>query len=359
MQNTFFRDLVVVELASVLAGPAVGQFFAELGARVIKIEHPDGDMTRHWKLPSELDTQAHSAYYCSVNWGKEVHFLDLSTPEGYAEVMGYLGGADVVVSNFRQAAAQRLKLDADTLRRQFPRLIVAEISGFGPDDPRPAFDVVLQAEAGFLYMTGEPGGPPVKMAVALIDLLAAHQLKEGVLLALLHRERSGEGALVRTSLLEAALASLANQASNWLMAGHIPQPMGTQHPNIAPYGDVFSTRDGKLILLAVGTDRQFAQLCTLLAKEEWIDDPVLATNAARVRHRALLRDVLQEAITHWESEAILVLLEQLHVPAARIRSMEEVFELPQAQQMILEGILPGGEVSRGVRTVAFSINGVS
>ncbi|MCB9284102.1 MAG: CoA transferase [Lewinellaceae bacterium] len=356
MQNAFFRDLVVVELASVLAGPAVGQFFAELGARVIKIEHPNGDMTRHWKLPSESQVQAHSAYYCSVNWGKEIHFIDLSTAEGYAHTLQYLEGADVVISNFRPEAAKRLKLGANVLRERFPRLIVGEISAYGPGDPRPAFDVVLQAEAGFLYMNGEPGGAPVKMPVALIDLMAAHQLKEGILLALLQRERTGQGALVQTSLLEAALASLANQASNWLMAGHIPQPMGTRHPNIAPYGDVFTTRDGKLILLAVGTDRQFAQLCTLLAKDEWITNPVLATNAARVRNRELLRDVLQDAIVHWESTVLLEKLELLHVPAARIRDMKEVFELPQAQKMILEGKMPDGQTSRGVRTVAFAVS---
>jgi crotonobetainyl-CoA:carnitine CoA-transferase CaiB-like acyl-CoA transferase len=358
MQSTFFKDLVVVELASVLAGPSVGQFFAELGARVIKIENPltGGDMTRHWKLPSEPRDQAHSAYYCSVNWGKEVHFLDLSSPEGRAQAMDWIAKADVLVSNFRPDQARRLDLEASTLRRAFPRLIVAELTGFGAGDKRPAFDVVLQAEAGFLYMTGEPGGAPVKMPVALIDLMAAHQLKEGILMALLHRERTGEGALVQSSLFQAALSSLANQASNWLMAGHIPRPMGTQHPNIAPYGDVFTTADGKLIVLAVGTDRQFAQLCALLAKEEWIDNPDLATNAARVRHRELLRDVLQDAIRHWNSDYLLEKFREMEIPAAPIRNMQEVFELPQAREMVLEGSLPDGSKSLGVKTVAFTIS---
>lgn len=356
MQNTFFRDLVVVELASVLAGPAVGQFFAEMGARVIKVEHPEGDMTRHWKLPSEPKEQPHSAYFCSVNWGKEIHRIDLSSEKGYAKAMDYIAGADVVISNFRPAAALRFQLDSASLREKFPQLIVAELSGFGSGDPRPAFDVVLQAEAGFLYMTGEPGGPPVKMPVALIDILAAHQLKEGILLALWQRERTGEGAVVRTSLFEAALSSLANQASNWLMARHIPQPMGTQHPNIAPYGDIFNTRDGKRVVLAVGTDRQFAELCKLLAKEDWITDPDLATNAARVRNRDILRDLLQETIIHWGSEALLDRLEAMQVPAARIRNMQEVFEQPEAREMILEEQLPGGKVGRGVRTVAFKVS---
>jgi crotonobetainyl-CoA:carnitine CoA-transferase CaiB-like acyl-CoA transferase len=358
MQNTFFRDLVVVELASVLAGPSVGQFFAEMGARVIKVENPNsgGDITRQWKLPSEPDEQVHSAYYCSVNWGKEVRMIDLASEAGYAKVMELLEGADLVISNFRPEQARRLRLDADTIRRAFPGIVLAELRGYGKDDGRPAFDVILQAETGFLYMTGEPGGAPVKMPVALIDLMAAHQMKEGILMALWNRERTGEGALVRTSLLEAAVASLANQATNWLMEGHIPKPMGTQHPNIAPYGDVFNTKDGKLVVLAVGTDRQFAELCTLLAKDEWIDDPVLATNAARVRNRSVLRDVLQDAIRNWDCAALLERLEAMEVPAAPIRNMKEVFELPQAREMILEGELAGGTRSRTVRTVAFSIN---
>ncbi|MBK6622057.1 MAG: CoA transferase [Saprospirales bacterium] len=356
MQTTFFRDLKVVELASVLAGPAVGQFFAELGARVVKIEHPGtgGDMTRHWKLPSEPEEQAWSAYYCSVNWGKEVRFIDLSTPDGHAEVMELIRDADIVISNFRPEAAQRLKLDARSVRAQFPGLIFAELSAFGDGDPRPGFDVVLQAEAGFLFMSGEPGGPPVKMPVALIDLMAAHQLKEGILLALLHRERSGEGALVKTSLFDAAIASLANQAGNWLMEGHIPQPMGTQHPNIAPYGDVFTTLDGKLIVLAVGTDRQFAQLATLWDRMNGSPTPCWPPTQLGSA-TGLLRDLLQRPISGWGSEILLGSLIDMQIPAARIRNMKEVFELPQAEAMILEEALPDGRRSRTVKTVAFRV----
>ena len=259
----FFQGLRVVELAGVLAGPAVGMFFAELGARVIKIENSrtGGDITRQWKLSAEPEDSSVSAYYCSVNWNKEVRLLDLETREAQVEVHELVAGADLVISNFKPDSARRLRMDADTLRDLNGRLIYAQIDAFGPDEQRPAFDVVLQAEAGYLYMSGEPGRPPVKMPVALIDLLAAHQLKEAVLVALLQRERSGKGCTVRTSLFESALASLANQATNWLMGGLVPQPIGTQHPNIAPYGDIVHTADGKPLVLAVGTDRQFAALC--------------------------------------------------------------------------------------------------
>lgn len=357
MQKNFFKDLKVIELASVLAGPAVGMFFAELGAQVIKIENKPtgGDVTRRWKLPQEDSTAPTSAYYCSVNWHKEVHLLDLTQVEDQQRVQDWLRDADVVISNFKTSSAQKLGMDYETVKKLNPKIIYAQLTAFGEEEERPAFDVVLQAEAGFLYMTGEPEGNPVKMPIALIDLLAAHQLKEGILVALLHRERSGEGSFVTTSLLESAISSLANQATNWLMVGHIPQRMGTQHPNIAPYGDIFYTQDEKLIVLAVGTERQFQQLCHVLQVQNLATDSRFATNAERVRHRVALRDVLTPVIQQFNRTELLEQLNQYGVPAASIRTLPEVFELPQAQQMILEEQLPDGFLSKRVQTVAFSV----
>ena len=266
----------VVELASVLAGPAVGMFFAELGAEVIKIENKTtgGDVTRSWKLPSEDPAAPASAYYASVNWGKTVWMCDLQHAEDRDRVLQAIDQADVVISNFRPDAAQKLGMSYPQLSARNPRLLFGQITGFGDDDPLPAFDVVLQAEAGFLYMSGHPGGAPAKMPVALIDLLAAHQLKEGLLLALLERSQTGKGSKVSVSLYHAALASLANQATNWLIAGKIPQRMGTLHPNIAPYGELFACKDGGQIVLAVGNDRQFQQLCKTLKLDVLATAPV-------------------------------------------------------------------------------------
>ena len=343
------NDFLVLELASVLAGPSVGMFFAELGARVIKVENArtGGDVTRNWKLPSETDPEAESAYYQSVNYGKEVHFLDLTDSTDRARVLAWVDEADVVISNFRETSARRLGLDAATCRVRNPRMIYAQLYGFGKDDPRPAFDVVLQAEAGFLHLTGHPGAPPAKMPVALIDLLAAHQLKEGILLALWQRERTGRGATVSTSLLAAALASLANQATNWTIAGTVPQRMGTRHPNIAPYGDLFVCADGKSVVLAVGTERHFVRLCELLDLRNLPKDERFASNAARVRHRDALNELLTPAFQTITSDDFLTRCAELGIPAGRIRDMREVFEQPAAAGMLL----PGGVV----RSVAFNI----
>ncbi|MEQ1746204.1 MAG: CoA transferase [Saprospiraceae bacterium] len=353
MTDTFFTGLRVVEFASVLAGPAVGMFFAELGAEVVKIENKTtgGDVTRGWKLASENPDSDISAYFCSVNWSKTHLFLDLNQPADLKQALDLCDRADVVISNFKPSAARRLGVDATALRARNPRLIHAQVYAYAdPEDESPAFDVVLQAEAGFLHMTGEPGGPPVKMPVALIDLLAAHQLKEAILLGLLHRERTGTGCAVSVSLLESALASLANQATNWLMAGHIPQRMGTQHPNIAPYGDIFDCADRRQILLAVGTERQFGQLCRCIGQENLAEQPDFATNRERVQHRAALNAVLQAVFLKKNRNEWLALLRANAVPAAQIRDMAAVFEMPEAQAMVLEE-----GMTRRMRTVAFGM----
>ncbi len=350
--NTFFNNLKVIELASVLAGPAVGMFFAELGANVIKIENKttSGDVTRSWKVPEEDLATNHSAYYCSVNWNKEVLFLDLQTPEDQLIVHEMIKEADVVISNFRRDSAEKMRMDYPFLKTLNPKLIYGQITGFGEDDDRVAFDVVLQAEAGFLFMTGEPNRAPVKMPVALIDLLAAHQLKEGILVALLHLYKTGEGSYISVSLFESAVASLANQATNWLMAGHIPQRMGTQHPNIAPYGDIFYTKDEKSIVLAIGTERQFQNLCKLLKINS---DERFINNANRVKNRAALIELLQPAVLLFDRDALLQLFHEAGVPAAAIRTMPEVFEHPLAKAMILEERMPNGQQSRRVKTIVF------
>jgi crotonobetainyl-CoA:carnitine CoA-transferase CaiB-like acyl-CoA transferase len=361
-QRTFFSGLKVVEFASVLAGPAVGMFFAELGATVVKIENKStgGDVTRSWKQPSEKADSPVSAYWCSVNWGKEHLLLDLTNPDDNARAQALAAEADVVISNFKPSSAARMGLGAPALLDKNPRLVYAQLYSFAdPEDESPAFDAVLQAEAGFMYMNGAPDQVPVKMPVALIDVLAAHQLKEGILLALLHREKTGEGCLVTSSLMESALASLVNQASNFLMNGHIPQRMGTQHPNIAPYGDVFTCADGFPVLLAAGTERQFRQLCTCLKLENLLENPDFQTNTARVQHRQALNHNLAQAILGFKLDEVMQLFKASGVPAARIRDMQQVFQLPEARNMILEETLPDGQPSKRVKTVAFHLQTVN
>ena len=347
----------VIELASVLAGPAVGMFFAELGAEVIKVENKTtgGDVTRSWKLPSEDPAAPASAYYASVNWGKTVWMCDLRHADDRLRMLEAIDQADIVISNFRPDAAQKLGMSYAQLSARNPRLLFGQITGFGDEDPLPAFDVVLQAEAGFLYMSGHPGGAPAKMPVALIDLLAAHQLKEGLLLALLRREQTGQGAYVSVSLLESAIASLANQATNWLMAGHIPQPMGSMHPNIAPYGDIFHTADARPLVLAIGNDKQFQALCDVLGLSQLAHNERFASNAARVRHRQALCDVLASAIRRFQRDELLALLHKAGVPCGGIRSMAEVFEHPLAQAMLLHEPDEQGKPTLRPRTAVFKM----
>ena len=352
-----FHGMKIVELAGVLAGPAVGMFFAELGAEVIKVENGDqgGDITRKWKLPSEDPASPVSAYYAGVNWGKRPINANLESAADREAVSALIRQADIVVANFKHSSAKRLGMDYASLAADNPGLIYAQVEGFGGEDERPAFDVVLQAETGFMSMTGDPGGLPAKLPVALIDILAAHQLKEGVLVALLNRTRTGRGALVRVSLWDAAIASLANQASNWLMAGHIPQPMGSLHPNIAPYGEVFYCADDKALVLAVGTDRHFEALCRCVNLPDLPQQPEFAHNAARVRNRRQLQEILSPVFKSFTRKELMARLDGNGVPAGRIRNMAEVFALEEAKRLVLEEDLPDGTPTKRVRTAVFNL----
>ena len=357
MQQNFFKGLQVIELASVLAGPAVGQFFSELGATVIKIENKntDGDITRKWKLATEEPNKEYSAYYCSVNWNKHVMQVDLRNPEDKKEVLDLIVDADIVISNFKLSSAKKMGVDFESLKKVNPELIFGQINAFPKGEERPAFDIVLQAEAGFLFMTGDADRPPVRMPVALIDILTAHQLKEGLLMALLQKEKTGKGSYVETSLLESAIASLANQATNWLIGNHIPQRMGSQHPNIAPYGDIFKTKDNKDIVLAIGTENQFTKLCMCLNQTALHTDSDFDTNAKRVKNRASLNEILAVAIQQFDRDHLFQVLNANQVPVGRIFKMDEVFDQPQNQELLLTQRMSDGEVVKSVKTVAFNI----
>jgi crotonobetainyl-CoA:carnitine CoA-transferase CaiB-like acyl-CoA transferase len=357
MQSQIFQGLKIVELASVLAGPAVGMFFAELGAEVIKVENKTtgGDTTRHWKMPSEDPASAESAYFYSVNWGKRHVFLDLTQTTDREQLMHWLNEADVVISNFKSGGAEKLGLHFAELKKSNPRLIYASISAYGEDDLRPGFDVAIQAETGWMHMNGEPGSPPVKMPVALMDLLAAHQLKEGILVALLQRERTGKGSEVTVSLFDAGVASLANQATNWLNLAHLPQRIGSRHPNIAPYGEIFLSQDGKMLIVSAGTEQQFRALCFLVDAPQIAEDERFATNALRLQHRDALASQLQAAFRCFPVEVILERCHAASVPVAPIRNLQEVFDLPATQDLILEEKTEAGGVSKRVRTAVFKL----
>lgn len=352
-----FQDLVVLELASVLAGPQVGQFFAELGARVIKVENgrTGGDVTRGWKGARE-DAGPTSAYFHATNYGKECHLLDLRRDKDRARVERWLAKTDIVISNFRPAAAHRLGLAWEQLRTTYPRLIYAELGGFGPGDERPAFDIVLQAETGWLSMTGTASGTPARLPVALIDILAAHQLKEAVLVALLERNRTGRGSRVYTDLYASSLSALANQATNYLIGHTVPGRRGTEHPNIAPYGDIFRTADGREVVPAIGTEAHFSALCQLLGHPEWSTDERYCDNAQRVRHRRALNDLLAPVIARWSSEALLTSAGRASIPLGLVRPLDEVLESERAQTLRLTRTDETGREVSSLRTVVWTLD---
>lgn len=357
-QEQFFRDLKVIELANVLAGPAVGMFFAELGASVIKIEnkHNGGDVTRTWKLAGEDQGSATSAYFASVNWNKQHLFYDLKDEKDKQKVYELIRSADVVISNYKSGDDRKLGMDHENLKRIKSDIIFAQISGFGEEDPRTAYDLVLQAESGFMHMNGNKESGALRMPVALIDVLAAHQLKEGILLALLKKAKTGEGSKVSVSLFDAAIASLANQASNWLMAGYDPQPSGSLHPNIAPYGECFLTKDQKRIVLAVGSDQQFASLCKLLQLDQLITHADFSSNPQRVKNRAELFPFLQKKFSEHGSTELMKMFIAKNVPAGQIRSIKEVFENGALDDQILRSQGPEKQAEKRVKSVVFKLS---
>jgi len=332
------QNLKVLELASVLAGPSVGQFFAELGAEVIKIENPKigGDVTRGWKTPGE-PTDDRSAYFCSCNWGKKSVALDLTVKKDLAIVKKLAAKSDIIIASYKPGDAEKLGVSYEQLRTINEELIYGQITGYGSDDERVGYDAVIQAETGFMALNGEHDGPPTKMPVALIDVLAAHHLKEGLLLALLKREKSKEGSFVEVSLVQTAVASLANQATNWLVGKKLPTRQGSAHPNIAPYGDSFVTQDSKRILLAVGSDKQFEELVQILGIGHEVLGDAFAKNQQRVAHRKELNKLLAEKIMSINSRVLIEKLRARKIPAGFIQNLKEVFELPQAAETLLSG----------------------
>lgn len=342
------RELLVLETAGVLAGPAVGMFFAELGARVIKIENKrnGGDVTRRWKLPSEDPASPVSAYFSSVNWGKEHRPLDLKDATERQLFDTLLESADVLITNHLADDADKLGLERDRLRALNPRLVHGHIKGFADQAHRPAFDVVLQAETGYISMTGTDEAHLAKLPIALIDVLAAHQLKEGILLALLQRTSTGKGAYVEVSLEESALTGLINQASNRLMAGHTARPLGTLHPNIAPYGETFTCADGRTIILAVGSDAQFAGLCSVIGRTDLPVDARFTSNTDRVGNRSILAIELGISIARHERAPLLRALLRAQVPAGALNDIGAALDTPAAQRMILSDELDGWPMRR-------------
>ena len=350
--NQPFKELKIVELASVLAAPSVGMFFAELGAEVIKVENKltNGDVTRSWKTASEQKEKNVSAYFSSINWGKEHLFLDFKDGNDINNLKKLLEDCDIVLCNFKVGDAQKFGLEFEDIKAINPTVIYADLKGF-KNDSRVAYDVVLQAETGYMYMNGHHDSAPTKMPIAFMDVLAGHQMKEGILTALYQRTKTNKAIKVEVTLEEAALSGLVNQASNWLMNKHLPTRMGSKHPNIAPYGETFKTKDDKYIVLAIGSEKQFINLLSILDLE-YIS--YFKTNQNRLKNRDKLEDYLKPAFKKYDRNIILEKSNNLNIPIASIKNLEEVFETKTAKDLILEENIEG-IVTRRVKSVIFEL----
>lgn len=319
-----------------LAGPSVGQFFAELGSEVIKVENgkTGGDVTRGWYTAQETGENL-SAYFCSVNWGKKSIDLDLYQQTDRDIVYQLISRSDIVIASYKPGDEVKLGMDYDTLKGINEKIIYGQISGYGSGNPKVGYDAVIQAESGFMDLNGEKSGSPTKMPVALIDVLAGHQLKEAILIALLKRAQTGKGQLIEVSLIQTALSSLANQASNWLHAGSVPTRQGSLHPNIAPYGETFETEDKKQILIAIGSDTQFRKLCAILDLDGLATQAEFEDNKSRVKNRTRLGEILKTKFCINLSDKLMSKFSSNNIPAGLIQNVAEAFEMKEAKKLLI------------------------
>ncbi len=323
--------LKVVELARILAGPWAGQLLADLGAEVVKVEAPEGDDTRRWGPPFiEREGDRSAAYFHACNRGKRSVVADFRTPEGQAQVRDLVRDADILIENFKVGGLAKYGLDYPALAGVNPRLVYCSITGFGQDGPyahRAGYDFIIQGMSGLMSVTGEPGGQPQKVGVAVTDIFTGVYAVVAILASIHARGATGRGQHVDMALLDVATAITANQAMNYLTTGTPPVRLGNAHPNIVPY-QVFDCADG-FVIIATGNDGQYRRLCGLLGLPALGDHPDYATNADRLRNREALIGTLMSVTRTRGKAALLAACEAEGVPAGPINDMAEVFADPQ------------------------------
>jgi crotonobetainyl-CoA:carnitine CoA-transferase CaiB-like acyl-CoA transferase len=339
--------LKVLELARVLAGPWAGQILADLGADVIKIESPAGDGTRLWGPPwverEEGDREA--AYYHAANRGKRSVIADFKNADDLRRVRELAAGADVVLENFKTGTLARFGLDFASLEALNPRLVYCSITGFGQTGPRASeagYDFVIQAMSGFMALTGEPAGQPMKMGISISDLTCGLYSVIGIQAALAMRERTGRGQHVDMALLDCSVGLLASQATHYLTTGENPPRMGNEHAQVSAYG-VFPVADGEVVL-APANDGLFRKLLALLGREDLLGEEKFGSNEARLANRAELDAMIAAETRKWQLDELLADCAEDGIPAGRVNAIDAVFEDPQVRargmRIDLDGI-PG------------------
>jgi CoA:oxalate CoA-transferase len=334
--------IVVADLSRVLAGPYCTMLLSDLGARVIKIEVPEtGDDARH--MGPFVDGE--SMYFLSANRGKESIALDLKSPNDRALFDSILAGADVLVENFRPGTLEKLGYPVSELNARFPNLIYAAISGFGhsgPDSRKPAYDLVVQGLGGIMSITGQEGGPPVRVGTSIGDIAAGLFGALAINAALLHRQKTGEARIVDVAMLDCQLALLENAIARYTSTGEIPKALGTRHPSITPF-EAFKTSDGHIIV-AAGNDALFSKLCTAIGRPSAPKDPRFNTNHARTHNAEGVRELVSSALREKPSSYWLKTINDAGVPCAPINNIAEAVAQPQvrARNMLVDIALPSG-----------------
>ncbi|SDT87617.1 CaiB/BaiF CoA transferase family protein [Halopseudomonas salegens] len=364
--------LRVLDLSRILAGPWAGQLLGDLGADVVKIERPQGgDDTRAWGPPYLKDSAgcdtSEAAYFLSANRNKRSLAIDFTQPAGQAELKRLVAKADVLIENFKVGGLAAYGLDYASLQALNPRLIYCSVTGFGQTGPyaaRAGYDFMIQGLGGLMSVTGqpdgEPGAGPLKVGVALTDVLTGLYASNAILAALAEREKSGLGQHIDLALLDVQVASLANQALNYLTTGQVPQRLGNAHPNIVPYQD-FPTADGNVIL-TVGNDSQFRAFAAAVGQAQWADDPRFASNASRVAHRDELIPLIRQQTVFRTTDEWVRLLQEAGVPCGPINDLQQVFadSQVQARELLLPMPHPlSGQVSLVANPIRLSRTPVS
>ncbi|GAA1854668.1 CaiB/BaiF CoA transferase family protein [Brevibacterium marinum] len=335
---------VVVDFSRVLAGPYSTMMLADLGATVIKVEGPNGDDTRHWSPPVRDED---ATYYLSINRNKYDIVLDFTDADDLEVAKKLAARADIIVENFKPGGLKKFGLDYDSVTETNPEVIFASVTGFGAHNGLPGYDLLVQAMSGFMSVTGSPDGSPYRAGVAVFDVITGLHTTIGIMAAIQHKTRTGEGQLVETNLMSSAMSGLANQSGAYAAAGVTPTRMGNAHPSLYPYQPM-ATKDGEIIV-AAANDGQFAALAKALGRPDWAEDERFAKAKTRNAHRDELEPELLEALAHHTAQEWFEKLTAVGLPCAPINSISQGVE--RARDLGLDPIVETGQGERVIPTI--------
>jgi crotonobetainyl-CoA:carnitine CoA-transferase CaiB-like acyl-CoA transferase len=352
---TALGDVFVLDLSRILAGPTATQLLGDFGATIIKVENPKtgGDDTRGWgpNFARNEDGSATdlSAYFMAANRNKQSIGVDISTPEGQAIVHDLAARADIIIENYKPDGLVKYGLDHATMLKKHPGVVYCSISGFGqtgPNRAQPGYDLMAQGYGGVMSLTGDPDGVPTKVGVGIADVMCGMYATIGILAALRHRDQTGEGQHIDLSLVDASMAWLINEGTNYFTSGEAPKRRGNAHPNIVPY-DAFEAADGHL-LVAVGNDSQFARFCDVIGRSDLTADERYKTNVGRIEHRDALIPQLRDTLKAFTKADILAKLQSVKVPVGPIHTVPEAMQSDQAEARGTIVDVPADNVKGGI-----------